>query len=58
MVNTVMKPRVVSRAEWEAARQDLLVQEEATRAPDALAAERRRLPQTPRYRWWQLHDEY
>jgi predicted dithiol-disulfide oxidoreductase (DUF899 family) len=36
---------VVSPAEWEAARQELLVKEkEATRASDALAAERRRLP--------------
>ncbi|WP_238357492.1 DUF899 domain-containing protein [Cohnella zeiphila] len=38
-------PRVVSREEWFAARQDLLVKEkEATRALDALAAERRKLP--------------
>ena len=38
-------PRVVSAAEWEAAREELLVKEkEATRARDALAAERRRLP--------------
>jgi predicted dithiol-disulfide oxidoreductase (DUF899 family) len=38
-------PQVVSRAEWEAAREPLLVKEkEATRARDALAAERRRLP--------------
>lgn len=40
-----MKLNVVSRQEWEAARQKLLVKEkEATRARDALAAERRRLP--------------
>jgi len=38
-------PRVVSRAEWLAARKALLVKEkEATRARDALSAERRRLP--------------
>ena len=38
-------PAVVSAAEWEAARQRLLIREkEATRARDALAAERRRLP--------------
>jgi predicted dithiol-disulfide oxidoreductase (DUF899 family) len=38
-------PRVVSPAEWQAAREELLVKEkEATRARDALAAERRRLP--------------
>jgi predicted dithiol-disulfide oxidoreductase (DUF899 family) len=38
-------PRVVSQAEWEAAREELLAKEkEATRARDALAAERRRQP--------------
>jgi predicted dithiol-disulfide oxidoreductase (DUF899 family) len=38
-------PRVVSPAEWQVARDELLVREkEATRALDALAAERRRLP--------------
>jgi len=38
-------PKVVSPAEWQAARDELLVKEkEATRARDALAAERRRLP--------------
>ena len=38
-------PNVVSDAEWRAARDDLLLREkEATRALDALAAERRRLP--------------
>jgi predicted dithiol-disulfide oxidoreductase (DUF899 family) len=38
-------PNVVSQAEWEAAREELLKKEkEATRARDALAAERRRLP--------------
>ena len=38
-------PRVVSPAEWETAHAALLVKEkEATRARDALAAQRRRLP--------------
>jgi len=38
-------PKVVPHAEWEAAREKLLVKEkEATRARDVLAAERRRLP--------------
>ena len=38
-------PPVVSAEEWEAARQQLLVKEKAlTRARDALAAERRRMP--------------
>jgi predicted dithiol-disulfide oxidoreductase (DUF899 family) len=38
-------PPVVSQAEWEAASEALLAKEkEATRARDALAAERRRLP--------------
>src|SRR4051812_7851232 len=38
-------PDVVSQSEWEAARKALLVKEkEETRARDALAAERRRLP--------------
>jgi predicted dithiol-disulfide oxidoreductase (DUF899 family) len=38
-------PEIVSSAEWEAARERLLVKEkEHTRADDALAAERRRLP--------------
>jgi predicted dithiol-disulfide oxidoreductase (DUF899 family) len=38
-------PPVVSPAEWQAARDELLVKEKAaTRALDALAAERRRLP--------------
>jgi predicted dithiol-disulfide oxidoreductase (DUF899 family) len=40
-----MVPRIVSPTEWDAARQELLVKEKAaTRARDALAAERRRLP--------------
>ncbi|MGP4042859.1 DUF899 domain-containing protein [Streptomyces sp. 2A115] len=38
-------PRIVSREEWRAAREELLVTEKAaTRARDALNAERRRLP--------------
>jgi predicted dithiol-disulfide oxidoreductase (DUF899 family) len=38
-------PEVVSAEEWEAAREELLVKEkELTRARDALAAERRRMP--------------
>src|SRR5262245_8944645 len=38
-------PPIVSPQEWEAARQRLLVKEkELTRARDALAAERRRMP--------------
>jgi predicted dithiol-disulfide oxidoreductase (DUF899 family) len=42
---TMKTPPVVSAEEWEAARQQLLVKEkELTRARDALAAERRRMP--------------
>ena len=38
-------PPVVSSQDWEAAREQLLVKEKAlTRARDALAAERRRMP--------------
>ena len=38
-------PPIVSAQDWEAARQQLLVKEKAlTRARDALAAERRRMP--------------
>ena len=40
-----MQTNVVSAQAWEAARQKLLVKEkELTRARDALAAERRRMP--------------
>ena len=40
-----MKSHIVSAQEWEAARDQLLVKEKAlTRARDALAAERRRMP--------------
>jgi predicted dithiol-disulfide oxidoreductase (DUF899 family) len=46
-------PPVVSPEEWEAARQELLVKEkELTRARDALAAERRRMP------WVTVEKEY
>jgi predicted dithiol-disulfide oxidoreductase (DUF899 family) len=46
--NTTMNtPPTVSPREWEAAREELLVKEkELTRARDALAAERRRMPRT------------
>jgi len=41
-------PQVVSSAEWKVAHEELLAKEkEATRARDALAAERRRLPMVP-----------
>jgi predicted dithiol-disulfide oxidoreductase (DUF899 family) len=44
-LNATNTPRVVSPQEWEAAREKLLVREKAhTRAGDALAAERRRMP--------------
>ena len=40
-----MKSHVVSALEWDAAREKMLVKEkEMTRARDALAAERRRMP--------------
>jgi predicted dithiol-disulfide oxidoreductase (DUF899 family) len=46
-------PPVVSPKEWEAAREKLLVKEkELTRARDALAAERRRMP------WMAVEKEY
>src|SRR5213078_2374561 len=39
------RPKIVSPQEWEAARQQLLVKEkQLTRARDALAAQRRRMP--------------
>src|ERR1700739_2272529 len=42
---TMNTPPIVSQQEWEAARQQLLVKEkELTRARDALAAARRRMP--------------
>ena len=41
----VSQPQIVAREEWQRARDQLLVKEKAaTRARDALAAERRRLP--------------
>jgi predicted dithiol-disulfide oxidoreductase (DUF899 family) len=44
-MSTMQTPPVVSKEEWEAAREALLVKEKAhTRARDALAAERRRMP--------------
>jgi predicted dithiol-disulfide oxidoreductase (DUF899 family) len=47
------RSRIVSPQEWEAARQQLLVKEkELTRARDALAAERRRMP------WLAVEKEY
>ena len=46
-------PPIVSPQEWEAARQQLLVKEkELTRARDALAAKRRRMP------WLAVEKEY
>jgi predicted dithiol-disulfide oxidoreductase (DUF899 family) len=46
-------PAVVSAQEWQAARQQLLVKEkELTRARDALAAERRRMP------WLAVDQDY
>src|SRR3954454_15349652 len=48
-----MQIHAVSAQEWEAARQRLLVKEkEMTRARDALAAERRRMP------WLAVEKEY
>src|SRR5947207_3618940 len=49
----INRPKIVSAHEWEAARQQLLVKEkELTRARDALAAERRRMP------WLAVEKEY
>src|SRR4051794_19151561 len=46
-------PAIVSPDEWHAARENLLVREkEVTRARDALAAERRRMP------WLAVEKEY
>ena len=46
-------PTIVSPQEWEAAREQLLVKEKAlTRARDALAAERRRMP------WMAVEKKY
>ena len=50
---TLEMPPIVSPREWEAARQELLVKEKTlTRARDALAAERRRMP------WLAVEKEY
>ena len=49
----MQRPPIVSREEWKAARERLLVKEkEVTRARDALAAERRRMP------WERLEKDY
>ena len=49
----VDKPRVVSQAEWLAAREDFLKKEkEFTRQRDALSAERRKLP------WVKVEKDY
>jgi predicted dithiol-disulfide oxidoreductase (DUF899 family) len=51
--STIEHPKVVSRAEWLAARKDLLAEEKAlTRARDALSAKRRELP------WVKVDKEY
>src|SRR5437016_14603695 len=45
LTSDMKRPKVVSAKEWEVARQKLLVREkELTRARDALAAGRRRMP--------------
>jgi predicted dithiol-disulfide oxidoreductase (DUF899 family) len=50
---TMQTPPVVTAEEWEAARQRLLVKEkEVSKARDALAAERRRMP------WLRVDKEY
>src|SRR6266487_2292145 len=52
-VSEMNRSRIVSKAEWEAARQQLLMKEkELTRARDALAAERRRMP------WLAVEKDY
>jgi predicted dithiol-disulfide oxidoreductase (DUF899 family) len=49
-------PPIVSRQEWEAARQQLLVKEkELTRARDALAAKRRRMPRLAVEKTYEFH---
>jgi predicted dithiol-disulfide oxidoreductase (DUF899 family) len=53
IMSTAMAPAIVTSAEWEAARQQLLVKEkELTRARDALAAQRRRMP------WLAVEKDY
>ena len=45
MTQPTAQPEVVTREQWQSARDELLVREkEATRALDVLAAQRRRLP--------------
>ena len=47
------QPRIVLPQEWEAARQELLVEEKKlTRARDAMAAKRRRMP------WMAVEKDY
>src|ERR1700687_4870650 len=49
----IENPKIVSRDDWQSARQQLLVKEkDLTRARDALAAERRRMP------WLAVKKEY
>ena len=49
----MQQPPIVPREEWESAREEMLVKEkELTRARDALAAERRRMP------WMAVEKEY
>src|ERR1700749_1565541 len=49
----IEKPQIVSREEWLAARENLLVKEkQLTRERDALAAERRRMP------WMAVEKQY
>ncbi len=51
--NLLQKHKIVSPQEWEAARQELLVKEKKlTRARDALAAQRRRMP------WMAVEKKY
>ena len=51
--NTVENPKVVSRAEWIAARKELLAKEKTlTKQRDAVSAERRQLP------WVKVDKEY
>ena len=52
-MSTMKTPTIVSQQQWEAARQELLVKEKAlTKARDALAAERRRMP------WLAVEKQY
>jgi predicted dithiol-disulfide oxidoreductase (DUF899 family) len=52
-MGTATVPSIVTPAQWEAARQKLLVKEkELTRARDALAAQRRRMP------WLAVEKDY